>query len=320
MRTPKYLSNTSIQLFYSDRMEFYLKYLADERPPRMPQTQPMSIGSAFDAYVKAWLVERLFGVREEFALDKIFETQVEKQHRDWAFENGAYVFECYKRSGALADLLKELEASSVEPRFEFTIERSIQDIPLLGKPDVWFVTSQGLHVLVDWKVNGYCSRSAVSPKKGYLKLLDGFIPVSNKHKACHRDAQPMSIGGIVVNVAVHLEDVDRGWADQVCLYGWLMGEDIGAKFVTGIDQIVCKPGNPRPSLRVAQHRCRVSEPYQRGLWMKIKRVWDTIQSGHIFDDLTYEESKKRCTTLDDYHKAYNGDDPNEQWFQAATRG
>jgi len=324
MRIPKYLSNTSISLFYSDRMEFYLKYLAKDRPPRIPQTRPMSVGSAFDAYVKSYLVEKLLGVgvKSEFALDAIFTKQVEKHNRDWALEAGRYTFECYKRSGALADLMLELSLAKMEPRFEFTVSRIINDIPLLGKPDVWFVTKHDVHMIMDWKVNGYCSRSAVSPRKGYVSVADGWdhkkMPPSRNHRACHRDAQLLSIGGIICNVAVFLEDVDQKWADQTSLYGWLMGEEIGSRFITGIDQIVAKPGNP-PILRIARHRCIVSAIYQKQLWDNIVNCWDTIQSGHIFDDLSREASDARCQVLDDYYKAYDGDDPKEKWFQEITR-
>jgi len=325
MRDPKYLSNTSIQLFYSDRMEFYLKYLADERPPRIPQTQPMSVGSAFDAYVKSYIVDRLFGAnaKPEFDRETIFETQVDPHNRDWARVAGQHAFDAYKQSGALADLMLELALADAEPRFEFTIEKEIRGVPLLGKPDIWFITKDGMHVLIDWKVNGYCSRSAVSPRKGYIHIADGWnhkeMPASRNNRSPHKDAQIMRVGGLMCNVAVYLEDVDKSWADQTSLYGWLMGEEIGSKFITGIDQLVCKPGIERPSIRVARHRCRVSPGYQEGLWLKIKNVWETIQSGHIFDELTRADSNTRCATLNDYHKAYDGNDPKEKWFQEITR-
>lgn len=325
MRVPKYLSNTSIQLFFSDRMEFYLKYLADDRPPKIKQTRPMSVGSAFDAYVKNYLVKHLLGneIPQEYELDTIFTTQVEKHNRDWAREAGAYVFECYKRSGALADLMIELELSKVEPRFEFTVRRTIGDIPLLGKPDVWFVTREDMHIIMDWKVNGYCASRSVSPRKGYIAVLDGWdhkeMPPSRNHRSSHKDAQVLKVGGIMCNVAVFLEDVDKKWADQTCIYGWLMGEEVGAKFITGIDQIVAKPATPKPQLRVARHRSRVSAGHQQKLWARVVKVWDTIQHGHIFDDLTREKSDERCKILDNYYKAYDGDDPKEKWFQEVTR-
>ena len=326
MRVPKYLSNTSITLFYKDRMEFYLKYLADERPPRFKQTQPMSVGSAFDAFVKSYIMEKLVGkdnVPPEFQRETIFLKQVEEHNQEWARVAGQHTFECYKKSGALADLMLELQLAEAQPRFEFKVERTIRGVPLLGLPDVWFITKEGMHVLIDWKVNGYCATRSVSPKKGYINISDGWdhkeMKASRSHRTPHKDAQVMKIGGMMCNVAVHLEDVDVAWANQTSLYGWLMGEEIGAKFITGIDQIVCKPGPGRPWIRVARHRCRVSAAYQQGLWLRIKKVWDTIQSGHIFDDLSKEKSLKRQEMLDDYHKAYEGDDPNEKWFQEVTR-
>jgi len=303
-------------------MEFYLKYLADNRPPKIPQTRPMSVGSAFDAYVKSYLVERLLGRGKlpEFELDTIFKKQVEPCNRDWALAAGKHAFECYKLSGALADLMIELEQADATPRFEFTVQRVIDDIPLLGKPDVWFITKDGTHVLIDWKVNGYCSKRQVSPKKSYIWCADGWEGAhSRSHRTAHKDAQVMMVGGIKVNLACHLEDVNLTWANQTCLYGWLMGEEIGSKFICGIDQLACGPGIGAPRIRVARHRARISSSFQHMLWGKIVACWDTIQSGHIFNSLSREESLIRQATLDEYHKAYEGDDPNEKWFQEVTR-
>ena len=304
-------------------MEFYLKYLADDRPPRMKQTRPMSVGSAFDAYVKSYIVEKLFGkgVKPEYEIETILTKQVEAHNLEWAREAGKYTFDCYKVSGALADLMIELELADAEPRFEFRVDRVIGDIPLMGFPDIWFVTKDGLHVLIDWKVNGYCAKRSVSPKKGYIMCMDGWKDGkhSRGHRTAHKDAQVMRVRGMMINLAVNLEDVDKTWADQTTLYAWLMGEDIGGDFITGIDQIVCKPGDSRPSIRVARHRARVSKGYQQELWQKIVTVWDTIQSGHIFDDMTREESDVRCETLNNYYKAYEGNDPKEKWFQEISR-
>ena len=57
MRTPKYISPSALKLFEKNPTEYYLKYLADAHPPRSPQTQPMSVGSAFDAFVKVGQLE-----------------------------------------------------------------------------------------------------------------------------------------------------------------------------------------------------------------------------------------------------------------------
>ena len=55
MRKPTYLSFSSMTLHEKDQDEFYLKYLCENRPGRLPQTGPMCVGSSFDAYVKSAL-------------------------------------------------------------------------------------------------------------------------------------------------------------------------------------------------------------------------------------------------------------------------
>ena len=85
------MSPTSVSKFFSDKDEYYLNYLALDRPPRMPQTAPMSVGSAFDAYAKAHLYKHLYGnfcQGDEFKFEVIFEQQVDVHQRDFALGAG----------------------------------------------------------------------------------------------------------------------------------------------------------------------------------------------------------------------------------------
>lgn len=316
MRTPKYLSNTSVSLFYKDREEFYLRYLADNRPPRMKQTRPMSVGSAFDAYIKAYLVERLTLDLPGFGKEELLRQQVEPHNLDWARKAGQVAFDAYEKSGAIVALLKELELSKDDPQFETTKRKTIDGVPLLGKPDVYFITRDDLHVIIDWKVNGYCSRSGVSPKPGYISCRDGWDARDQKHSRthgkAHKNAQPMAVKGMTINLATYLEDIDISWANQTTLYAWLEGEPVGGKFITGIDQLACGP----KGIRVARHRARVSEKFQHLWWFRIKMVWEVIQTGIILEG---DDAIARQTLLDDYHKAYAGDNPDEKWFGEVTR-
>ena len=321
MRDVPYLSPTSISQWYEDRTEFYLQRLAAERPPRFPQTKPMAVGSAFDAYIKSKLVKDLFGeVRPEFELQTIFEAQVEEQNRDWAKLAGAHVFNQYVKSGALADLMLELSHATHEPRFEFTVTDDVAirggAVPLLGKPDVYFITRDSEHVIYDWKVNGYCGKRATSPKPGYTVIRGG-----RTSGLAHKDCQIMTKGGIDVNIATTLEVVDASWAAQLSIYAWILGEDVGAQFITGIDQIVAKPnGTDYPELRIATHRCHISKEFQTDLEDKIHKMWEQIKLGHIFDDMSRKDSDERCAVLENQHNAYGKtDDPKEQWFQDITR-
>lgn len=306
MRRPKYLSPTSISLFYSNIEDYYIRYLSDYKPPRPPQNQAMSIGSAFDAYVKSYLHEKLFGKNHKdsdtYELETIFQEQVEPHNRDWAWRHGEQAFRVYKESGALSDLMLDLEKAVSDPKFEISIKGRVSSkiggVILLGKPDVYYINQEGHPVILDWKVNGWCSKSGASPKRGYIRIRHGSTD-RKKDKGQHKEAMPMRYQGMMVNFGHHLEDVDESWASQLSIYGWLCGEDIGGDFITGIDQLVCKPtGLEFPDVRVAEHRLRTGKKFQNELFEKAVEVWDIVNSDHIFRDVSEETSKRRCKTLD----------------------
>lgn len=323
MRRPKYMSPTSLKTFESDSVTYYLRYLADDRPDRDPQTEPMAVGSAFDAYVKSYLVEKLFGKAEgKYELQTLFEAQVEKQNRDVAWVAGQHCFSSYRKSGALADLMLELNKSVGEPRFEFSVQGAIGGeregkfrnigIPLLGKPDVFFINSEGARCIFDWKVNGYFSKSGASPTKGYIGLRDE----SGRNKGHHRDAQPMVFNGIVINMSTFLELINVDWATQLSIYAWLIGEDIGSEFVVGIDQLACR----NKVIRVAQHRYKVSTLFQNLLFERLVIAWSVINSNHFFRDMSLEESQARCNVLDGRAEALRGEGSSaDLWFKEFVR-
>lgn len=307
MRIPEYLSPTSLNNWEKDPEEFYLQYLADQRPPRIPQTQPMAVGAAFDAYIKSYYHKVLFDkIEPQFQFETIFETQVEEHNRDWAREAGKYVFECYKTSGALADLLAELQKSESEPRFEFTLQNEVNGIPLLGKPDLYYIHKSGTPIILDWKVNGFCSKYPKSPNRGYLRIRDGWVGVPSRNaNMLHKDAHPINHNGVIINIAEFLETIDKDWGTQLSTYAWLCGAEIGSEFVVAIDQIVAKPDiEDKPKLRIAEHRCLVSKEFQLKAIQRYSELWEIIHSGHIFRNLSVEESATRCSMLDKQFEAF----------------
>lgn len=329
MRKLKYLSPTGIKKFYTDRASWYTQYLADMRPPREPQTKPMSIGSAFDAFVKNYLVKSLMGnCPPEFEIDTIFEAQVEEHNRDWARVHGYWVYKCYKESGALARLMTELELADSTPKFELTVEARVAHescvagVPLLGKPDVFFYV-KGIPVIVDWKVNGYCSQSKTSPRKGYIHYIDGWKgDQSRNHLQQHHNAMVVIKNGLMLNMAVTLEEVNVDWAEQLAIYSWVLGVPIGTPITVGIDQICGQgaPPNIAESIDVvnqvgfAQHRCKIDEKWQNWWFQQIAGCWQIIQSGHIFSDLSRAESDAKCRQLDELYKAFEVKDSKDEWY------
>lgn len=329
MRLPRSLSYSSMSLCEKQPEEFYLRYMADRRPPRLPQVDAMAVGSAFDAYVKSMLSYALFGrnMSSQFEFGRIFESQVEPQCRDFALKAGKHVFKAYKFCGAYDDLLKLLQQSVEPPRFEFSVEGKIGEAPFLGKPDCRFVLDLGegrIHCIWDWKVKGYCSKYGASPSKGYMTCLDGFPSTkpSRSHGKEHGMFLAMQDRGLTIN-AGYMETCNDEYADQLTLYSWLLGERPGDESVIlGIEETVAKflgEGVP-PQLRYARHRGRVKGEYQLKLFDRVQSVWQRITSGHIFTDMTKEENDARCAVLEDMSLGLAMDQSEEgQWMNDATR-
>jgi hypothetical protein len=329
MRTPKTLSYSSMSLCEKQPEEFYLRYLAEHRPPRLPQEPAMAVGASFDAYVKSALNYSLFGsaMSSQFEFGAIFESQVEPQNRDFGLKAGKHVWKCYKLCGAYDDLLALLKQSVEPPRFEFSVEGLIGIAPFLGKPDCRFILDLGeglLDCVYDWKVKGYCSKYGASPSKGYMICVDGFK--ADKQSRSHGKSHGMFLEtkhrGFPIN-AGYLETCNDEYADQLTLYGWLLGEKVGDEnVVLGIEETVAKfmgEGN-KPQLRYARHRARVKAEYQKKLFDRVQSVWERITTGHVFQDMSKEDNDARCAVLEDMAVGLATDNSDDgKWMNEVTR-
>lgn len=327
MKTPRSLSYSSMTLWEKNPEEFYLRYMADHPAPRLPQEPPMAVGSSFDARVKSNLHADLFGAGSDprFAFETVFESQVEPQCRDFALKAGQVVFDAYELCGAYDDLLALLKQSVETPRFEFKVDGTIAGAPFTGKPDCRFVLdfSEGLiHAILDWKVRGYCSKSATSPSKGYMLCRDGFQSdkPSRSHNTQHTNYLAYKHRGLTIN-AGYMEFCNDEYADQLCLYGWLLGEKPGDENVVGmIEEIAAKPGVPVPTLRIANHRARIKADYQQKLLDRVARCWEAVTSGNIYADMTPEENANRREVLEDMAISLGKSaGPYDDWFNSVTR-
>lgn len=322
-RQLKYLSPSGISLYRQDLEAFYLRYLAgDKRGPDDPQSQAMAAGSAFDAYAKSYIYEALFGKGHDprYQFENIFDAQVEQQWRDWGKLHGMYIFETYRKSGALADLMLDLQQAVAEPKFEIEImgvinsrrqpKMSVVDNPedtnrnvvLLGRPDVFYINKFGSHVIVDWKVNGYVSKYNISPVPGYIKVREPHKNKSGEYQIGkpHPDCQLINHNGTMINGKAFLEERDVSWATQLSIYAWLSGVEVGDDFIAGIDQICCqRNGTEFPNIRVAEHRMRVKSGFQYEVFELAEKIWRDSYSGHFFSEYSLEDSKERCRLLDE---------------------
>jgi hypothetical protein len=138
----------------------------------------------------------------------------------------------------------------------------------------------------------------------------------------------MFVDGLQLNIAQPLDAVNEDLALQLLIYLRVLGEPCGTRAICGIDQLVGTSVGGAPDVRVATHRCRISDGFQQKLEQEIYDIWQVV-SGAVpfFSGMTAEESVARCATLDEQHKAYenNGagflaqEDANEQWFRETTR-
>lgn len=329
MRKLTYLSPTGIALFLKDKTEYYLAYLADNRPEKTPQTPAMAVGSAFDAFVKSYLYKALFGEKDiRFDRMALFEAQVEPQNRDEVYRVGEYLFDQYKKAGCLADLMLDLQSSVTEPSFEIEImgqvrgkrmgiDKQMGIVPFLGKPDVIFTNKHGIRVIVDWKVNGYYSRNGIAPARGYIRMRD-----VTQNYGPHKDAMIQAWKGMKINIAHNLETIDESWARQLAIYSWLFGEDVGTETcIAGIDQVACAPDSVRAGgkkIRFAEHRLRIGKDFQYKTFETAAMLWELVNSTHFFREMPENASQERCKFLDNYQaelkKQQANPGSNDDWY------
>lgn len=301
LRTPEYLSPSSLSKYESERDTFFERYLSPVRTQRPPQQDYMGMGSGFDARVKSEIHSAIHGPSatkgSQFDFESLFESQVEPHIRDIVLERSTDLWNQYVQCGSFGLLLGDIVASPFAPEMEFTAKGEIEGVPLLGKPDLRYITPAGVHVISDWKVNGSMSKTGASPVQGYKVACD--VYGSNTHGKCHKKYVPHEHKDLEINEA-YLEEFSPDWADQTAIYSWLLGESIGSEdYVIRMEQIACRPvkTQPLPRAKFATHMNRISKDYQQAVLARVKMCWSTILSGHIFTDVSRERSDEICEQL-----------------------
>lgn len=306
-RKPKYLSPSALAKWEEVPDDAFVQYIVPKniRPEREKQTGPMSVGSAFDALVKAALYQLFFGrdraVADSYRIRDLVSSQCEEHTLPLALSIACDVFDQYVECGAYGNLVALIQQSSVEPRMEFDLIAEIGGVPLLGKPDLHFHTNLHCHVITDWKVSGSVSKHGVSAQQGYSMILD--TQESRTHGKAHKRFEPkMSPCGILIN-GVPMNETTDYWADQLATYAWALGEAVGSEdFICRIEQLACRPcpatdNSGRLRVKCATHQSTVAPDYQKQLLERYQRVWSHIESGHYFSELTRSESDARADLI-----------------------
>jgi len=301
-RKREYLSPSQLIKFEKEPEQYYLLYLAEGSVPREPQTLPMAVGTGFDIEVKGSLHRwaKLNGVSgtlygEEGVKDMVYERQVDNPLiRDEVRTIGTVLLQAYKDSGAYKDLTLEI-GSDLVMEGEGTGELDgLPGIKWKYFPDIRFIEVGGTPTVLDWKVNGYCSMSNVSPKPGYVKVRDGWTggPRSRGDGTAHASARVVRWGKGNVHVNANRGQIDYDWHTQLCIYFvGCYGRDALPGLI-GIDQLACKTINGVRLPRVASHRWTVGKGDIDHLYERVERMLEVIESDWVFRHLTRDESKK----------------------------
>lgn len=307
LRCPVRLSPSALSCWEKNPDEAFMRYAVPKelRPEKPPQTGPMSVGSAFDALVKANLYKDLFGpdsaVADGYTIRELVSKQCEEHTLPLSLEIACDVFEQYAECGALRDLREFMALSPIAPRMEFDVIKEVGGVPLLGKPDNHFHTQQDAHVIVDWKVSGSVSDRGVSPQQGYQIGRD--IHGSRTNGQAHKKYVPtLHPGGVEVN-GVPMNETTDYWADQLTTYAWALGEPVGSQdFIVQIEQLACRPtpkkaDDNRLRVKCVTHRSTVNADYQVQLLRRYQKCWDHVTTGHWFWNMTRKESEARAELL-----------------------
>jgi hypothetical protein len=285
-----YFSPSSYKTYRDNRDQFVRQKIIGEK--RDPQNHHMAVGSSFDSAIKCHLHNLLNKDEEPLVFEKVFEESVEPHCRELALPDGQTVYEAYKASGAMVDLCRFMSGGLSKPRFESNMTVNILHpnqvgaVPMNGKPDLHFQTSCGLDIILDWKVNGFYSKSGVSPEQGYVRLYPG--------GASHGTATVKMVNGkFPVNVARGIEESKRDWVEQLAIYGWLLGKNVGDEYIGVIHQVACRPNN----IRVAMHSFMIGKQFQLELYESMHKAWYEIQQGIYFDGMDAEQSYQACLNM-----------------------
>lgn len=309
MRTRKYISPSQAGLFYSNREEYYLKYLADNKPPPFKQTAPMGVGGAFDSHVTRALAVKYFGRDDprcgagaEYDLEVMLDSAIQEPSLDRTAITriGLELFKRYMATGAYARICAELDlADEGSITMQSTLYYEAGDgLTLMGLPDLAF-TRGGVQHVYDFKCNGFYSQA--SPLKNHV--WKGTGSTEGVHKGAILGKHSC---GTVVDLSGVFDDT---YKRQTCTYAWsLVGRPLGdyEPIIVGIEQVACRPASSRwkdptvdgVAISNVSTRSLISVEAQEAVMAEYKHMWSCITSGWVFDDLTRPESDALCSQLE----------------------
>jgi hypothetical protein len=143
---------------------------------------------------------------------------------------------------------------------ELNIFRQLSSFNILGLPDGCLKQEDDelgtVYVPLDFKVRGYKSKLGYSPTPGYKM----YISTSGETKGIH------------TKHGTPLEELNRNWAVQMCVYYWLLNNDTTCthNIPVAIDE-VC---HGRKHITFSQIRTHITPKFQLEVWQGFCKMWN----------------------------------------------
>lgn len=183
------ISYSNYRTWNADRDQWVIRYIVRYR---QKQTRPMAVGTAFDAYVKAYLEDRPVSFR-----------QIAEEFHPEMHKVGSQLLVQYIQMGAYQRLQELIADRPFSTSDKLLFGKSPSGVPLCGIPDL--VT---YNAILDWKVNGAPPGRKQSPAPGYGKLFE-YKPI--KRRARRKATRTGK---------------DEWW-EQIVFYRWMVNRMIG---------------------------------------------------------------------------------------------
>lgn len=254
------ISYSAYKQFYSGREEYVRARIF--RVGKELQTFPMAIGNVFDALIKA----DLLGVAANFR-------GVEHNAAE-AVKVGTASFDWYRGTGHYSEVRRWLDKAdswSVVDDLTVVVRGPDGEIHMTGKPDLTAVRD-GCVSILDYKHTD-------SPKPS---ITGG-----------HIDGRGVILGHDPWVGSYSMEGVGREYGEQLTIYSWLTHGMVGHGCESwGWIEKVCPQWG-----RVIKYKGKLTSDLT--LWGRLLAMQRALASGHVFFEVSREESDRKMERLQD---------------------
>lgn len=245
-----YLSNTSLNLFYSRPQDFYVQYILGEKTARFGGAA-MDIGSVFDSLVKN-------AIAEEMGLAPM---TMESSFPSDTMELGMKCFDDYQLG--YKELVKELRAGE-NVQLDLDLTLMVEGVPIRGKPDLQYIRD-GKLVILDWKTSGWASTTVRKAPGSWIWRNGQYSGDTCRHG----------------NFVISPERLKSDWAQQLMTYV-LLCQGSCDEAIVGIEYLTPQEVTKYRTITLKNELTKIIEKY--------KTAWTMICAGHYFWGTTLEEN------------------------------